>query len=109
MRACVCVCYLCACGCVRVCVCAHASIICCKKDVESTAIAAEAERNVILAGPTTLERAPPVVVVVTTPPAGSPEEDTAKTIATADTAAIAVQAITSHYHVNTLPLTVSLR
>ena len=77
------------------CVCAR-KYICGKKDVESTAIAAEAEMYVILAGTARLEPAPPVVVVVTTPPAGSPEAAAAKTVATTDTVTIAVQVIASH-------------
>ena len=106
MRACVCVCLLFVCVCVRVC---SRKYICGKTDVESTAIAAEAEMYVILAGTARLEPAPPVVVVVTTPPAGSPEVAAAKTVAKADTTTIAVQVIASHYHVNTFPLTASLR
>ena len=102
----VCLLCVCVCACVRV---YARKYICGKKDVESTAIAAEAEMYVILAGTATLERATPVVVVVTTQPAGSPEAAAAKTVATADTATIAVQVIASHYHVNTFPLTVSFR
>ena len=83
--------------------------VCAKKDVKITAIAAEAETLAILAGTAMLEPALPAEVAVTTLPAASSKAAAAKTVAIADTTTIAVHVIASNYHINTFPLTVSLR